>query len=30
MNIVIADRVIKKHKEISEEEILEALEYVIS
>ena len=30
MKIVIADRVLKKHKEISEEEILEALEYVIS
>ena len=30
MKIVIASRVLEKHKEITKEEILEALEYVIS
>ena len=30
MKIVIASRVLEKHKEITKEEILEALKYVIS
>lgn len=30
MKIVIASRILEKHKEITEDDILEALEYVIS